>query len=98
MLRLTGKYLSQHFSKPVPSLFWAAGFSFSTSKLFEEVPYIELPHLFFGEEIFMLLRMWTAGWDMFSPNDIAFSHQWSRGTRPTVWKVNIDAVTCSLGL
>lgn len=89
MLRLTGKMMSQPFCKPLRSLFWAAGFSFARSKLFEEVPYIDLPHLFFGEELFMLLRMWTAGWDVFAPNDIIFFHQWSRLTRPTVWKVII---------
>ena len=36
--------------KPIPGLFWAAGFSFSRAELFTEVPYQHtLRHLFFGE-------------------------------------------------
>ena len=37
MLRLKGSRLAQHAEAPIPSLFWAAGFSFSRSQLLTEV-------------------------------------------------------------
>ena len=38
-----------------------------------QVPYSpRLPFLFFGEEMSMLVRMWTRGWDIFSPTQVCF--------------------------
>lgn len=37
MLRLVGSRLAQRAARPLPALFWAAGFSFSRSQLIEEV-------------------------------------------------------------
>jgi [Skp1-protein]-hydroxyproline N-acetylglucosaminyltransferase len=72
-------------SPPRPSLFWASGFSFSRSQLLKEVPYDnDIPHLFFGEEISMALRMFTHGWDTFTPSDAVVYHLWDRSYRPTV--------------
>ena len=53
---------------PIPSLFWAAGFSFTTGAVISECPYD--PHhksLFFGEEQSMGARLWTHGYDFFAP-------------------------------
>jgi len=67
---------------PVPSPFWAAGFSFAPSSWLLEVPYCpHLPHLFFGEEQYMLLRMWTWGWDVYGPSQPLAFHQWERSAR-----------------
>lgn len=67
---------------PVPSLFWAAGFSFSRSSLIKEVPYSkELPHLFFGEEIYQLARMWTRGWRCYAPSIPICYHKYERSAR-----------------
>ena len=96
MLRIKGKRISQPTSfsslndqesnrDPFPSLFWASGFSFARSSLLRECPYDpNLPHLFFGEEILMLARMWTRGWDMYSPSTAVAYHLWTRSYRPTV--------------
>ena len=36
-----------------------------------QVPYSNhLPFLFFGEEMLMLARMWTHGWDVFAPSQV----------------------------
>jgi hypothetical protein len=45
----------------------------------QEVPYDpHLPFLFFGEESSMAVRMWTHGWDFFSPPHHVIYHLWSR--------------------
>ena len=60
MLRIRGRILRQRPGKPVPALFWAAGYSFSWMSLLRNVPYDPgLKFLFFGEEMAMLARMWT---------------------------------------
>ncbi|KAK3260904.1 hypothetical protein CYMTET_30166 [Cymbomonas tetramitiformis] len=43
----------------------------------------DLPFLFFGEEIDVLVRMWTRGWDVFAPPSTVVYHLWSRQHRPT---------------
>lgn len=69
--------------KVIPSLFWVAGFNFSSSKVIEEVPYDpHLRHIFFGEEISMSTRLWTHGWDFFSPCVNIVFHLWNRSYRP----------------
>lgn len=37
LLRICGRKLRQPLAAPAPAIFWAAGFSFSRSKLIEEV-------------------------------------------------------------
>ncbi|KAJ1483978.1 GlcNAc-domain-containing protein, partial [Baffinella frigidus] len=62
----------------VPGLFWAAGYSFSCSSLIKDVPYDpSLKNLFFGEEMTMLARMWTKGYDVFAPTKSLLFHLWS---------------------
>lgn len=68
----------------LPSPLWAAGFSFSRSALLLDVPYDPfLPHLFFGEEISMAARLYTHGYDFFTPTRSVIYHLWSRAHRPT---------------
>ena len=75
---------------PVPSLFWAAGFSFSRSSLIKEVPYPrELPHLFFGEEVYMLARMWTRGWRFYAPSLPICYHKYERSSRPHTFQSDV---------
>jgi hypothetical protein len=67
-----------------------------------QVPYEELPFLFFGEEQYMLAKMWTRGWDMFAPpRSIAF-HQWTRKGRNAfqacVPQVGLKSCSCKLPL
>lgn len=60
MLRIRGRILRQRPGKPLPALFWAAGYSFSFMSLLCDVPYDPgFKFLFFGEEMAMLARMWT---------------------------------------
>lgn len=91
MPRFSGRRLNRLHDEPIPSLFWAAGFSFSDAALLREVPYDpELPFLFFGEETSMLARMWTRGWDCFAPGKPVVYHLWPRSYRPTFREIEDD--------
>ncbi len=83
LLRQVSRVLKSKLSRPVPSLFWAAGFSFSRATMVQEVPYDPtLKFLFFGEEQLMNTRLWTSGWDFFAPTEQVVYHLWSRNHRP----------------
>lgn len=91
MLRQTSKILAKKSTKPLPSLFWAAGFAFSSSAIIEEVPYDEtLRFLFFGEESSMAARLWTSGWDFFTPSEAVVYHLWTRAYRPVFQELESD--------
>ena len=64
-------------------MFWAAGFSFSRASLIADVPYDPaLKFLFFGEEMAMLCRMWTRGYDLFAPTRALVFHHWRGPAAP----------------
>eukprot|EP01045_Picozoa_sp_COSAG04_P006488 COSAG04_NODE_319_length_16893_cov_23.060141_17_plen_185_part_00 len=68
----------------MPSLFWAAGFSFSSSEAAIAVPYDDsLEFLFFGEESSMAARYWTHGYSIFAPTQAVVFHLWDRSYRPS---------------
>ncbi|GLC55882.1 hypothetical protein PLESTB_001039600 [Pleodorina starrii] len=91
-LRTVGRTLRERPSAPVPSHFWAAGLSFARSLWLQEVPYCPyLPHLFFGEESYMLARMWTRGWDVFAPAGPLAFHQWERSVRDHTYQRDMAA-------
>ena len=49
-LLMLGRVLASRPAVPIRGLFWAAGFSFSLARLYEEVPIdASLRHLFFGK-------------------------------------------------
>ncbi|KAJ0398373.1 hypothetical protein ATCC90586_000710 [Pythium insidiosum] len=91
MLRQASKTLAKKADSPIPSLFWAAGFAFSSSQVIEEVPYHRsLRFLFFGEEASMSARLWTHGWDFFAPSAMPIYHLWSRAYRPVFQELESD--------
>lgn len=51
--------------------------------MLEQVPYEDLPFLFFGEEQYMLARMFTHGYDVFTPPRSVAYHRYSRDYRET---------------
>ncbi|HEY4187788.1 MAG TPA: GlcNAc-transferase family protein [Polyangia bacterium] len=66
-LRLRGEYLDRPPPAPLPAAFVAAGLVFSASGILEEVPYD--PALYFEqEEPAYGLRLYTHGWDLYSPS------------------------------
>ena len=92
MLRIAGKRLAAVSETPVPSLFWAAGFNFCPAQVMLGVPYDgATPQLFFGEEIGMAARLWTAGWDFYTPGRAVVFHLWSRDHRPSFRELSTQA-------
>ncbi len=72
---------------PIPTRFFSAHFAFTFGKFIEEVPYD--PNLYFhGEEISMAVRAYTAGYDLFIPNEIVCWHEYTRKNRVRHWDEN----------
>ncbi|KAL7692125.1 putative oxoglutarate/iron-dependent dioxygenase, glycosyltransferase, GlcNAc [Plasmopara halstedii] len=99
MLRQSSKTLTRVLTKPLSSLFWAAGFAFSSAQVIAEVPYDEsLRFLFFGEESSMAARLWTSGWNFFAPSESVVYHLWNRAYRPVFQELECDETKRSRAL
>ena len=71
-------------SKPLAARFLAAGFLFAPGSLVQDVPYD--PELyFFGEEISMTVRAFTAGYDLFHPIETLVWHDYIRSYAKRHW-------------
>ncbi|EFA80237.1 cleavage and polyadenylation specificity factor FIP1 [Heterostelium album PN500] len=92
MLRLGSRLAAiPKLKSPVESLFWIAGFSFSYGSMITEVHYDpHLCHLFFGEEMLMSARLWTSGYDFYSPTHAILFHLWKRSHRPTFTELSFE--------
>lgn len=65
-LRFTSRLLRTSTAKPLRGAFIAACFLFAKGPIIKEVPYD--PHMYFDEEeITLSARLFTRGWDVFSP-------------------------------
>eukprot|EP00662_Eupelagonemidae_sp_cell21_P058275 gene58275-biopygen64036 len=52
-------------------------------RMLTDVPFDpHLPFLFHGEEILLTVRLWTAGYDFFSPGENVLFHHYYRSGRP----------------
>ena len=70
--------------RPVP--FTSGGFVFGPGTMLTEVPYDpDLPHLFQGEEVLMSARLWTSGYDFFTPLENLVFHNYTRAEAPKFW-------------
>ena len=71
--------------KPVP--FTAGGFLFGPGTMVKDVPFDpDLPHLFQGEEFLYSARLWTSGYDFFTPTKNLVFHHYYRKGRPKFWE------------
>jgi hypothetical protein len=62
-----------------------AGFIFASGDIVNEVPY-DPDISFFGEEICFAMRLWTRGWDIYSPTQNIIYHFYSRANYKKIWK------------
>ncbi|GFH52976.1 hypothetical protein CTEN210_09452 [Chaetoceros tenuissimus] len=85
MLRQKGRLLNESETlQNIPCLLYAAGFNFSCASVIKDCPYDKhLPHLFFGEELSMAIRLYMHGYDLYSPPTTVCYHLWSRDHRTT---------------
>lgn len=71
--------------QPVPMM--GACFVFAHSDLLKIVPFHpDTPYLFFGEEMFMTVRMLSHGYDLVGPTHSVLYHNWTRNYRKTFWE------------
>jgi [Skp1-protein]-hydroxyproline N-acetylglucosaminyltransferase len=74
-------------AKPKYAPFVAAGFFFGPAELLYDVPFDPLlPWIFMGEEISVSARMWTSGYDIFSPTVNVLNHYYVRRHYPKFWE------------
>lgn len=70
-----------------PAPFIGAGFFFAHSSFLADVPFDPyVPWVFMGEEILESLRMWTWGYDIYSPTRNVLSHFYVRRHTPKFWE------------
>ena len=64
----------------------AGGMFFCEGKCINDVPYDpNLPYLFVGEEILHSARIWTSGYDIYTPTEITVYHLYTRSDQPHIW-------------
>jgi hypothetical protein len=72
---------------PYTSRGWSACFSFSKGSIVKDAPYDPyLPHMFFGEELDITLRLFTRGYYFFSPHKTVIFTTFERNYRTTYWE------------
>ena len=70
--------------RPMPTAAVAGGFIFGSSRMLRDVP--SDPEIYFnGEEPNLAVRLWTAGFDLFSPHETLIYHYYERKDGPRHW-------------
>jgi len=87
MISLTGaEWVDTTKNKYIQTPHIAGGMIFCEGKCIKEVPYDpNLPNLFVGEEILHAARLWTSGYDMYTPTQNVIYHLYKRNDQPKFW-------------
>ena len=68
---------------------------FLRGNFLEEIPYDpNLSHLFQGEEVLFSARLWTHGYDFYTPNKKICWHSYGRSDKPKYWSDHSDSASC----
>ena len=89
IVRFEGSYNYDTVKLDIPRFapFVAAGYLVAHSDVLRDVPFDPfLPYLFTGEEIILSARLWTSGYDIFSPTHSIVGHRYVRNHRPKFWE------------
>eukprot|EP00980_Cylindrotheca_fusiformis_P018940 scaffold6331_cov195-Cylindrotheca_fusiformis.AAC.4 len=89
IIRLEGasNYDKKQLAIPRFAPFTAAGYFVAHSEFLKDIPFDPfLPWIFMGEEIIMSTRLWTAGYDIFSPTQAVVGHMYVRRHKPKFWE------------
>jgi hypothetical protein len=82
-----GTFDKKQLEYPGFAPFTAAGYFVAHADFLSEVPFDPfLPWIFMGEEIIMSSRLWTAGYDIFSPSEAVVGHMYVRRHKPKFWE------------
>lgn len=75
--------------RPEENHFIAAGMLFTRGDFVQEIPYD--PYLYHvGEEISLAVRLWTHGWNIYTPNAVIAYHDYHTGDRSKHWRFEAD--------
>ena len=72
-------------NKPIPSPYISGHFFFTTGKALQDSPFVK-DILFTEEEIFMAVRFFTAGYNLFQPIRTYVYHRYGRNGRRLFWE------------
>lgn len=73
-------------TEPTQSPYIAGGFIFSEGSLIKDVPFDpNLDYLFVGEEILHSIRIWTSGYNIYTPSENIAFHEYTRPDVPKIW-------------
>lgn len=89
IIRLEGSYNYDSVKIDMPRFapFVAAGYLVAHSDILRDVPFDPfLPYIFMGEEILLSARLWTSGYDIFSPTHSLLGHHYVRNHKPKFWE------------
>jgi hypothetical protein len=79
----------QCIERPMPTAACAGGFIFAPSRMLQDVP--PDPEIYFnGEEPNLAVRLWTAGFDLFSPSRTVIYHYYRRKDSSRHWNDATD--------
>jgi len=82
-------YIQEPTERPRLTYIIAAGFLFMPRQAVIDVPFDpHLPYLFMGEETLLAARLWTSGYNIYSPNMNITYHDYGRKDDPKVWNDN----------
>ncbi len=86
MLTFPGATLLPPTKQPLLGIAVTGCCFFARSDFLKDVSFDPLlPNLFTGEEILFTARLWTSGWDVFSPNENLLFHEYDRNDKPKFW-------------
>ena len=86
-IRMDGRWMSRTFEMRIQP-YSAGGYLFGDGRLVHDVPFDPyLDYLFDGEEILYSVRMWTNGYDLFTPGESVLFHDYNRHTAKRYWHV-----------
>jgi hypothetical protein len=71
-------------ARPLPTAACAGGFIFGSSRILRDVPF-DADIYFNGEEPSLAVRLWTHGFDLFSPHETVIYHYYKRADGSRHW-------------
>ena len=89
MISFLGAGFEESYGDFYETPYVSGGFLLSKHTLLDDVPYDpNLDFLFTGEEIGHSIRIWTSGYNIYTPSENIIYHEYIRNGKPKVWDDN----------